>query len=78
VLVTVFGPKTEEVVRGWRRMHNEDVYNLYASTNIIRVIKSKRIRWVGHVARMGEMKNAYNILVGKPEGKGPLLRPRRR
>jgi hypothetical protein len=76
--VTVFGPKTEEVVRGWRRMHNEDVYNLYASTNIIRVIKSKRIRWVGHVARMGEMKNAYTILVGKPEGKGPLLRPRRR
>jgi len=59
-------------------MHNEDVYNLYASTNIIRVIKSKRIRWVGHVARMGEMKNAYTILVGKPEGKGPLLRPRRR
>jgi len=72
------GPKREEVAGSWRRLHNEKLYNLYASSNIIRVIKSGRIRWTGHVARMGEMRNVYNIFVGKPEGKRPLGRPRRK
>jgi hypothetical protein len=66
------GPKREEVARGWRRLHNEELHNLYASSNIIRVNKSRGIRWARHVACMGEMRNAYNILVGKPEGKRPL------
>jgi hypothetical protein len=62
----------------WRRLHNEKLHNLYASPNIIRVIKSSGMRCAGHVARMGEMRNAYNISVGKPEGKRPFGRPRRR
>jgi hypothetical protein len=61
----------------WRRLHNEELHNLYSSPNIIRMIKSRRMRWAGHVARMGETRNAYRILVGKPEGKRPLGRPRR-
>jgi len=72
----MFGPKREEGVGGWRRLHNEKLHNLHASPNIIRVIKSKRMRWAGHVAWMKEMRNAYVILVGKPAGKGPLGRPR--
>jgi hypothetical protein len=64
----IFGPKTEEVEGGWRRLHNEELHNLYASPNIIRVIKSKRMKWAGHVERMGEMRNAYKISVGEPEG----------
>ena len=65
---------------GWiiRRLHNEELYDLYSSPNIVRVIKSKRMRWVGHVARMGEERGVYRVLVGKPEGKRPLGRPRRR
>jgi hypothetical protein len=63
---------------GWRKLHNEDVHNLYSSPSIIRMIKSRRLRWAGHVARMGEKRNAYRILVGMPEGKRPLGRPRRR
>jgi hypothetical protein len=59
-------------------MHNEKLHNLYCSPSIIRIIKSRRMRWAGHVARMGEKRNAYRILVGKPEGKRPLGRPRRR
>jgi hypothetical protein len=59
-------------------MHNEELHNLYSSPNIIGMIKSRRMRWAGHVARMGETRNAYRILVGKPEGKRPLGRPRRR
>jgi hypothetical protein len=62
----------------WRKLHNKDLHNLYSSPNIIRMIKSRRMRWAGHVARMGVTRNAYRILVGKPEGKRPLGRPRRR
>jgi hypothetical protein len=62
----------------WRRLHNEELHNLYSSPNIIRMIKSRRLRWAGHVVRMEEKRNAYRILVGKPEGKRPLGRPRRR
>jgi hypothetical protein len=66
-------------VRGdWRKLHNEELHNLYSSLNITRMIKSRRMRWARHVARMGEKRNAYSILVGKPEGKRPLGRPRRR
>jgi hypothetical protein len=65
----IFGSKREEVVGGWRRLHNEELHNLYASSNIIRVIKSRRMRWVGHVAHTGEVKNAYKVLIGKPLGK---------
>jgi hypothetical protein len=63
---------------GWRKLHNEGLHNLYSSPSIIRMIKSKRIRWAWHVARMGENMNACRILVGKSEGKSPLGRPRRR
>jgi hypothetical protein len=63
VLRRLFGPKREEVAGNWRRLHNEELHNLYASPNIIRVIKSGRMRWEGHVARMGDTRNAYNILV---------------
>jgi hypothetical protein len=64
------------VIGDWRKLHNEELHNLYSSPSIIRVIKSRRVRWVGHVARMGEKRYAYRILVGKPEGKIPLGRPR--
>jgi hypothetical protein len=77
LLRRIFGPKGDEGAGGWRRLHNEELHNLYASP-IIRVIKSRRMRWAQHVACMGEMRNAYNILFGKPEGKRPLGRPRRR
>jgi hypothetical protein len=59
----------------WKKLHNEELRDLYSSPRIIRIIKSKRMRWVGHVARMGEKRNAYRLLVGKPEGKRPLERP---
>jgi hypothetical protein len=62
----------------WRRLHNEVLYALYSSPNIIRVIKLRRMRWVGHVERMGDRKCAYGVLVGRPEGRRPLGRPRRR
>jgi hypothetical protein len=62
----------------WRKLHNEAIRDLYSSLNIIRIIKSRRMRWARHVARMGEKRNAYRLLVGKPEGKRPLGRPRRR
>jgi hypothetical protein len=77
VLRRIFGPKRDDVMGDWRKLHNEELQNLYSSPNIIRMIKSRR-RWNGHVARMGEKRNAYRILVGKPEGKRPLGRPRRR
>jgi transcription termination factor 2 len=66
------------VTGGWRKLHNDELHNLYSSPSIIRMIKSRRMRWAGHVARMGEKRNAYGILVGEPEGKRPLGRPRRR
>jgi hypothetical protein len=80
VLRRIFGPKRDEVTGGWRKLHNEELHrpNLYSSPSIIRMIKSRRIRWAGHVARMGAKRNAYRILVGNPEGKRPLRRPRRR
>jgi hypothetical protein len=66
------------VTGNWRKLHNEELHNLYSSASIIRMIKSMRIRWAGNVARMGPKRNAYRILVGKPEGKRPLRRPRHR
>jgi hypothetical protein len=66
------------VIGGWRKLHNEELHNLYCSPNIIRIIKSRRMRWAGHVARIKENGHAYTILVGKPEGKRPLGRPTRR
>jgi hypothetical protein len=63
---------------GWRKLHNEELHNMYASPNIIRIIKSRRMRWAEHVARVGKNRNAYTILVGKPEGKRPQGRPRHR
>jgi hypothetical protein len=62
----------------WKKLHNEELHNLYSSPNIIRMIKSRKMRWAGHVARMGAKRNPYSLLVGKPEGKRPLGRPRRR
>jgi hypothetical protein len=76
VLRRIFGTKREEVAGGWRRLYNEELHNLYASPNIIRVMKSRRMTWVGHVARMGQMRNAYNILSGKPEVKSSRGIPR--
>jgi len=78
VLRRIFGPRRDEVTGEWRRLHNEELNDLYSSPNIVRVIKSRRMRWVGHVARMGEERGVYRALVGKPEGKIPLGRPRRR
>jgi hypothetical protein len=69
VLRIIFGTEREEVVGGWRRLHNEELHNLYATPNIIRVKKSRRMRWAELVACIGEVKNAYKILVRKPEGK---------
>ena len=74
----IFGPMRDEVKREWRRLHDEELNGLYSSPNIVRVIKSRRMIWAGHVARMGEERGAYRVLVGKPEGKRPLGRPRRR
>jgi hypothetical protein len=73
-----FGPGRDEVTRDWRKLHNEELHNLYSSPYIIRIIKSKRMRWAGRVAQMGETRNAYRILVEGPEGKRSLGRPRRR
>jgi hypothetical protein len=78
VLWRMFGPNWEEVVEGWSIMDKVGRHNLYTSPNISRVIKSRRIRWAGHVALMGAMRNIYSILVGKLEGESPFGRPRRR
>jgi hypothetical protein len=78
VLRRIFGPKRDEATGEWRRLHNEELNDLYASPNIIRVIKSRRMRWAGHVACMAEKRGACRILVGRPEGTLTLGRPRRR
>jgi hypothetical protein len=74
VLRRIFGPKRDEVTGERRKLHNEELHILYSSPNIIRQIKSRRMRWAGHVARMGEERNVYRVLMGKPEGKRPLER----
>jgi hypothetical protein len=78
VLRRIYGPKGDEVTGEWRKLHNEGLGDLYSSPSIIRIIKSKRMRWAGHVARMREKRNAYRLLVGNAEGKRQLGRPRRR
>ncbi|KAJ4428681.1 hypothetical protein ANN_25674 [Periplaneta americana] len=78
VLRKIFGAKRDEVTGEWRKLHNTELHALYSSPDIIRNLKSRRLRWAGHVARMGESRNAYRVLVGRPEGKRPLGRPRRR
>jgi hypothetical protein len=74
----IFGPKRDDVMGGWRELHNEELHNLYSLPSIIRMIKSRRMRWAVHVIRMWAKRNTYRILVGKPEGKRPVGRPRRR
>jgi hypothetical protein len=76
VLRRTSGPKRHELTGGWRKLHNVELHNLYSSPSIIRMIKQRRMRWVGHKARMEAKKNAYRILMGKPEGKRPLGKPR--
>jgi hypothetical protein len=78
VLRRIFGPNRDEATVEWRRLHNEELNDLYSSPNNIRVIKWRRMRWAGYVARMGEKRFAFRILVGRPEGRRPLGRPRRR
>jgi hypothetical protein len=78
VLRGVFGPKRDEVTGEWRKLHNEELNDLYSLLNIVRMVKSRRMRWAGHVARMGEDRGVHRVLVGKPEGKSPLGSPRRR
>ena len=77
-LKRIFGSKRDEVTGEWRRLHNKELYAVYSSSSIIRVIKSRRPRWAVHVTRMGDKKGAYRVSVGKPEGRRPLEIPRRR
>jgi hypothetical protein len=78
VLRRIFGPKRDEVTGGWRKFHNQELHGLYSSPSIVRVMKARRMRWAGHVAPMGEVRGAYNILVGGPKRRRPLGRSRRR
>jgi hypothetical protein len=78
VLRRVFGPKRGEVTGEWRKLYNEELNDLYSLPNIVRVVKTRRMGWAGHVARMGEDRGVYKLLVGKPEEKRPLVKPRRR
>jgi hypothetical protein len=78
VLGRIFGPKRSEVTGDWRKLHSGELHNLFSTPDIIRQIKSRRMSWARHVARMGEGRNVYRVLVGKPEGKRPLGRPRSR
>ena len=77
-VLRVFGPKRAEVTGEWRKLHNDELNNLYSLPNIVRVVKSRRLKWAGHVVLMGEDRGVHSVLVGKPEGKRPLGRPRRR
>ena len=77
-VLRIFGPNRDKVTREWRKLDNEELNDLYSSLNIVRVIKTRRVRWVGHVACMRERRGIYRVLVGKPEGKRPLRRPRSR
>ena len=78
VLRRIFGPKMDEVRGEWRKLHNEELSDLYSLPNIVRVVKSRRMRWAGHVARMGEGRGGHRVLMGKSEGKRPMGRRRRR
>jgi hypothetical protein len=78
VLRRIFGPKRDEVAGEWRKLHNEELHDLHSSPSIIRILKARRMRWAGPVARMREKRNVYRLLVGKPEGRRTLGRPRRR
>jgi hypothetical protein len=78
VLRRLFGPKRDEVMGEWRKLHNEELRDLYSSPSIIRMVKSRRMRWAGHATRIWEKKKAYGLLVEKPEGKRPLEKPRRK
>jgi hypothetical protein len=78
LLRRIFGPKRDEVTGGWRKLHNVELHTLYSSPSIIRMIKSRRMRWAEHVTQMRTKRNAYRILLGKPKGKKPLGRLRRR
>jgi hypothetical protein len=78
VLRIIFGPKRDEVTGEWRKLHNKELNDLYSLSNIVRVVKSRRMRWAGHVAHMGKDIGVHRVLVGKPEEKRPLGRPRRR
>ena len=78
VLRRVFGPKRDEVAGEWRKLHSEELIDLYSLPNIVRVVKSRRMKWVGHVALMGQGRGMHRVLVGKPETKRPLGRPRHR
>jgi hypothetical protein len=78
VLRRIFGPKRDEVTGEWRKLHKEELHELYSSPSFIGIMKARRMRWAGHVARMGEKENAYRLLVGKPAGRRPLGRPIRR
>jgi len=78
VLRRIFRPKRDEVTGEWRKLHNEELHDLYSSPSSVRVIKSRRMRWAGHVKRMGERRGVCRVLMGKPEGNSPFGRPRRR
>jgi hypothetical protein len=75
-VLRTFGPKIDEVTEEWRKLHNDELHDLYSSPSIIKIIKVRRMRWAGYVTRIGEKRNAYRLLEGKPEGKRPLGRPR--
>jgi hypothetical protein len=78
VLRRILGPKRDEMTGEWRKLHNEEIHDLYASPSIIRIMKVRMMRWAGHVVRIGEKRNVYRFLVGKPEGRRPLGRPKRK
>jgi len=78
VLRRIFGPRMDEVTREWRKLHKEELKDLYSSPNIVRVIKSRRMRWAGHMVRMSYDRGVYRVLVGIPEGRRPIGRPKRR